>query len=54
MGIRLRNAPVAIVNLEFGMRIAADLASAIDRRLLGVEMPAGALRTPAFDIPATL
>jgi hypothetical protein len=51
--IRLRDPTILVVDLELGPCIAADLAAAIYRIPLGVEVPAGTLSATATYIPAT-
>jgi hypothetical protein len=50
--VRLRDPTILVVDLELGPCIAADLATAIYRIPLGVEVPAGTLSPTATDIPA--
>jgi hypothetical protein len=50
--VRLRDPTILVVDLELGPCIAADLATAIYRIPLGIEVSAGALSPTATDIPA--
>jgi hypothetical protein len=52
MAVALANAPVAIVDTQLGLLIAADRAAIIDRLLLRVEMPRRPVCPTAADIPA--
>lgn len=51
MRVRLPDSAIPIVNFQLDIGVAADLASTIDRILLGVEVAARSAATAPADIP---
>ena len=52
MRIRLCNPPATIVNFQLGFCVATDFARALNRVLLGVEVPDRARRSTTTNIPS--
>lgn len=52
MRVRLRDPPITVVDLQLGLGIAADFAGALNRLLLGAEVPTGTRCSATTDIPS--